>query len=148
MKKLLVPVDGSPVAPLVLSAAVDYARGHGATITLMRVVSLPTELPVEAYAMTPDDVTGLLIKGAEADLARAAEAIPEALRAGTRVELGAPWRAICDVATEEDVDVIVMGAHGHKLLDTLLGTTTGRVVTHSDRSVFVVRPKPEKTSKG
>lgn len=142
MKKVLVPLDGSSVSPLVLSAAVDYARGHGATVKLMRVVGLPTELPIEAYAMSPNDVTGMLITSAERDLEAMAAGVPKDLYAGSRVELGAPWRAICDAATEEDVDVVVMGAHGHKLLDTLLGTTTGRVVTHSDRSVFVVRPKP------
>lgn len=142
MKTVLVPIDSSSVADEVVSAAVEYARTHSARVRLLRVVGLPTELPLEAYAMNPDDIAGLLTKSAQRELERVAASIPQDLYAGLRIELGAPWRAICDVASEEDVDLIVMGAHGHKLLDSLLGTTTGRVVNHTDRSVFVVRPRP------
>lgn len=145
MKTVLVPIDSSPVAELVISTAVEYARSHDAKIRLLRVVGLPTELPLEAYAMTPDDISGLLVKSAQRELERIATTIPAELFAGLRVELGAPWRTICDIATEEDVDLIVMGAHGHRFLDTLLGTTTSRVVTHADRGVFVVRPRPTLT---
>ena len=130
MKKILVALDSSPFAPQVLAQAITLAEKHGGQIWLLRAVGLPVELPLEAYAMPPESV------------AESAEKIPAPLLGGQIVEIGVPWRTICDVAAREKPDLLVMGAHGHRLLDRVLGTTTGKVVTHCDSSVFVVRPPP------
>jgi nucleotide-binding universal stress UspA family protein len=92
--------------------------------------------------MPPESVASLLEKSAKKDLAEIAEKIPAPLLGGQIVEIGVPWRTICDVTSREKPDLLVMGAHGHRLLDRVLGTTTGKVVTHCDSSVFVVRPPP------
>lgn len=142
MKKILVALDSSPFAPQVLAQAITLAEKHGGQIWLLRAVGLPVELPLEAYAMPPESVASLLEKSAKKELAESAEKIPAPLLGGQIVEIGVPWRTICDVAAREKPDLLVMGAHGHRLLDRVLGTTTGKVVTHCDASVFVVRPPP------
>jgi nucleotide-binding universal stress UspA family protein len=43
------------------------------------------------------------------------------------------------VATDENVALIVIGAHGYQGLDRMLGTTAAKVVNHADRAVLVVR---------
>jgi nucleotide-binding universal stress UspA family protein len=43
------------------------------------------------------------------------------------------------IATEEDVDLIVIGSHGYHDADRVLGTTAAKVVNHADHSVLVVR---------
>src|SRR6056297_318706 len=48
---------------------------------------------------------------------------------------------IVDVAEEQEVDVIVMGARGHSAVDRiLLGSTSDYVATQAPCSVLVVRP--------
>lgn len=139
MSKILVPLDSTPVAKSVLSTAIQLARWQSADILLLRAIGIPTELPMEAYAMAPDNVAGLLEKSARAELGRVAAEVPPGIAASVHVEFGTAWRVICDVAKEQDVSLIVMGAHNHRILDGVLGTTASRVVNHSDRSVFLVR---------
>lgn len=140
MQKIVVALDSSPFAAQVLARAVEIARSTDGKLWLLRVVGLPTELPLEAYAMPPESVAGLLEKSARKELADVAAGIPAELLGGQVVEIGVPWRTICDVASREKADLIVIGAHGHRFLDRILGTTTGRVVTHADQSLYVVRP--------
>lgn len=141
MKKILVAVDTSAVAPQVLEEGVLLARALNAELVLTRAVGLPTELPPEALAMDPDSVTGLLLHAAEKDLERMVAALPEGLPVRRVAQVGVAWRVICDLAEEHDVDLVVLGAHGHRFLDRVLGTTTNRVVAHTDRSVHIVRPR-------
>lgn len=139
MNKILVAVDGSPRQAGVLSAASELARRTQSKLILLRAVSLPTELPPEAYLMAPDEVTKILEKRAQVAVDEAAGQLKPEIIAGRRVGVGAPWQVICRVATEEDVDVIVVGSHGYDAIDRILGTTAAKVVNHADRSVLVVR---------
>lgn len=139
MKKILVALDTSPVAPQVLKQGVELARAFGAELTLLRAVGLPTELPPEALSMSPDEVTTLLQRLAEKDLERLTAEVPAGVSYTREARVGVPWRVICEAANERGVDLIVIGAHGHKALDRVLGTTTNRVVTHTERSTLIVR---------
>ncbi len=139
MTKILVPIDSTPVAKAVLAAAVEEARWRGAELVLLRALGIPTELPLEAYAMAPDLVASLVERSAREELEAVRVMLPSGVTATVRVEYGAAWRVICDVARHEDAALVVIGAHGHRTLDGLLGTTASRVVTHLDRSVLVVR---------
>ena len=139
MSKILVPIDSTPAAPQVIAAALDFARQHKSEVVLLRAIGIPTELPMEAYAMAPDNVAGLLEKSARAELAKIVLEMPTDVELSVRVEFGAAWQVICDVAKAEDAQLVVMGAHNHRFLDGMLGTTATRVVNHCDRSVLIVR---------
>ena len=68
--------------------------------------------------------------------------LPEADRAGARfnVESGEPFAIIIEQARERGADLIVVGEPGKKgLKELFVGTTTERVVRHSDRPVLVVK---------
>jgi len=139
MKKLLVCLDGSPRETSVLHAAIALARNSGAQLLLFRSFGIPAELPAEAYSMALDAVPKLLEQHARAALEALEKTVPAELRGGVRVELGVPWQSIERAATDEDVDLIVIGSHGYQALDRVLGTTAAKVVNHADRSVLVVR---------
>jgi len=141
MKTLLVGLDDSPRQKAVLAAAADLARTSGGKLVLFRAVSLPSELPPEAYLMPPDEVTRILEKRARAALDEAAKEVAPDLVDSSHIAIGTPWQALCRAATDYDVDLIVIGSHGYDTLDRLLGTTAAKVVNHADRSVLVVRPK-------
>jgi nucleotide-binding universal stress UspA family protein len=139
MKKMLVAVDGSQRERGVVDAAVALARKTGAKVVLFRSVGLPRDMPMEVYAMTPQDLPALLEQRASADLQKLAATVPAELLAGQRVHIGTPWQSIDQVAQEEDVDLIVIGSHGYAGIDRVLGTTAAKVVNHADRAVLVVR---------
>ncbi len=140
MRKLLVALDGSARARGVLAAAASLASRTGARLVLLRATSISGELPLEAYASDPDEVERVLAERALVDLeelARSANAmsVVESIRA----DAGPAWRVIEDVARSEDVDMIVIGAHGYGAIERLVGTVAAKVVDHADRPVLVVR---------
>jgi nucleotide-binding universal stress UspA family protein len=140
MKRVLVAVDGSERAPLVLDAAVELARTIGAELVLMRSVALPAELPPTLFTVSVDNALQSLASDAKRELDALAARVPGELLSAARVRIGGqPWQAIVDSAKEEDVALIVIGSHGYHGLDRLLGTTAAKVVNHADRSVLVVR---------
>jgi nucleotide-binding universal stress UspA family protein len=139
MKRILAAVDGSERQAGVLRATIALARSFGAKIILVRVVGMTSHLPAAAFDSTPDAVPKLLEEEAQAEIQRIEQQVPEELRLGCRVDLGAPWQIIDRIAKDEDVDLIVVGSHGFGGLDHLLGTTAAKVVNHADRSVLVVR---------
>ena len=143
MKNFLVALDGSERAREVLVAARALAESSNGKLVLLRAVTVPIGVPAGAYAFPPDNLEVLLLREAQRELDAFAAELPPSIVGGTRVELGSPWRAICDAAREARVDLIVIGSHGYGGLDRLLGTTAAKVVNHADCSVLVVRaPQP------
>jgi nucleotide-binding universal stress UspA family protein len=139
MKKILVALDGSPRQEGVLKAASELARRTNAKLVLFRAVTLPGELPPEAYLIAEADLTTVLERRARVDLEAAAKGVPSDLLDELRVAIGTPWDSICRTAKELEVDLVVIGSHGYDTLDRILGTTAGKVVNHADRAVLVVR---------
>lgn len=73
-------------------------------------------------------------------LAKFMDAFPaEGIEVETIVPLGAVHRQIVKLASERNVDVIVMGSANPKIKDYILGTTASHVVAHASCSVYVVR---------
>jgi universal stress protein F len=140
MKRILVAVDASPRAPAVLEAAIDLARRTGAKIQLLRAVGLPAELPATAWAASPTQTVDGALLTARRDLAELSSSVPAELLEGASAQVGVAWDAICSSAREHDVDLIVIGSHGYRLRDRIIGTTAAKVVNHADRAVLVVRP--------
>jgi len=65
--------------------------------------------------------------------------VPAEVLGGTEVKIGVPWETICEAAREKQADLVVIGSHGYRGLDRLLGTTAAKVVNHAHCSVLVVR---------
>lgn len=139
MKRILVCLDGSPRASHVLNAAVDMARRNDAKLLLFRAVGLPPELPSSFYSVSPNELPKMLCDEAKEQLVVLSREVPPELIADISTRVGVPWDAICTTAKEQDVDLVVVGSHGYRGLDRLLGTTAAKVVNHVDRSVLVVR---------
>jgi len=139
MDRILVGLDASPRAEPVLRAAQELARRAGGKLILFRAVGIPTEVPLEAYSMSPDALGDLLERGAKKYLDKLAATVPENLLQGTVVGLGTPWQSICYAADTQNADLIIIGSHGYTAIDRLIGTTAAKVVNHAKQSVLVVR---------
>jgi universal stress protein F len=140
MKRILVCLDASPRAPFVLETAADLGRRLDAKLCLLRSVGIPPTIDQEAVAHGAS-LLGELEAAAKADLDAAVAKLPAGLVEGVHVRVGTPWDAICHEAKELDCDLVVIGSHGYKGLDKILGTTASKVVNHCERSVLVARPR-------
>jgi len=146
MRKILVCLDSSPRAALVLQAAVGLAQRFGAQLILLNSVGLPIDFPSDALGLSPSVLPGIMEDAARRDMEARAGALPPGLVQKIDVQIGTPWQVVCSEATKENVDLIVIGSHGYSGLDRVIGTTAGRIVNHADRPVLVVRAKPEQTA--
>lgn len=143
MNPILVALDGSPRAQAVLDFAANFAHKMGTTLVLFRAVGIPAELPAELWKHPEESLIDMLREGATAYLTESAKRLPREVVSEVRVRVGTPWEAICEEATTEQAELIVVGSHGYGGLDRVLGTTAARIVNHAPCSVLVVRAKSQ-----
>jgi nucleotide-binding universal stress UspA family protein len=141
VKRILVGLDGSPREAGVLNTAQDLAIRYGADLILLRAVSMPPEVPPEAWqnpALTVREFLELRARTAVETLQRTLLGAVGP-RSWVDVVVAAPWQAICTQAGVHQADLIVIGSHGYGVLDRFLGTTAARVANQAPCSVLVVR---------
>ncbi len=132
VRKILVPVDLSAHSGKVLQFAAHFATVYQAELHLLNVVKplpyphivalsdagLPSNWPSFMQAQMTEHMNQLLT--ATTTLGMAAE---------IHVEHGPPATVILDFAAQAQMDMIVMGTHGHTGIDRLfLGSVAERVV--------------------
>ncbi|QCS42625.1 universal stress protein [Natrinema versiforme] len=139
---VLVPTDGSDHASVALDRAASVAARHDATLHLLSVVD---ELP-EVIDAGSTQLSSQLEENVQAVLD---EAEATARRAGvdeirTSITAGPVPREITSYVDEEEIDLVVMGTHGHTGLDRhLLGSFTERVIRTSPVPVLTTRRADE-----
>ncbi len=142
IRKILVGLASSPRSSQVLEAAVSLAQRYGAELVLCHSVGIPFDFPADALGLSPNALPGIMEEAARRDLESRARALPPGIKAKVDIQIGTPWQVVCNLAKDEDVDLVVIGSHGYSGLDRVIGTTAARVVNHADRPVLVVRVKP------
>ncbi len=125
MQTIVVAVDFSNATSGVLAMGVKLAKAFGAQLQLFHVVE--PEPSYTAYGFTPDEFPALHAYQEEAK--RRATAKLEELCAQTGKEVpgatcqiaeGSPLYALLDYVKERAVDCVVLGAHGHGVIASLL----------------------------
>lgn len=150
MKTLLVPVDFSDVTERVLAAAEQMARALGARVLLMHCVG---EYPAfaamgEIPAFIPTSDTAL--PETYPDQYRKLAALTSSLRKkGIDAELlflgGSAIEKILTVADEHQIDLIIMGSHGHGAwYELLVGSVTEGVLRRVGRPALIVPSEARK----
>ena len=143
IKKILVPVDFSDCSRKALQYALALAKEHQAAITLVHVVSPPSYPVGEFGGLEYGNLVADLRAGSKKQLAEIAlQDVGDAAPVDSQIRSGAPAHEIVDVATEFDVDMIVISTHGHTgLKHVLLGSVTEHVVRTAPCPVLVVRER-------
>ena len=145
-KKILFPTDFSECSDAGLEHATALARQLGATLLIVHV-----EEPPLAYA------GGEMYYGVPEPDTRALEEMLKKVRPTDpsipyehRLVVGSPAHAICDLAEEENVDMIVMGTHGRTGLKRLLmGSVAEHVVRWANSPVLTFKePHKEEAAEG
>jgi len=142
MKRIVVPLDASPVAESVLPVVADLARAGGASIRLLRVEPLPNNCV---------DSDGRVVAYADQEMARLeAEGLDylktiTARLGGIPIELcvrfGDPLTEILKEADAFDADLIAVTTAGRSGLGrTVLGSVAERVFRKAETPVLLYRP--------
>ncbi len=140
---ILAAVDFSAASAHAAKRAADMASRYGARLSLIHVVEF----------MPLDPMDGLMI-GNELELQdTAVETATARLRDlalelgvnedDSHVELGSPKNVIAQWASELDVDLVVVGSHGHHGLARLLGSTAASIVQGAPCDVLAVRAEED-----
>ena len=139
LKRILLPTDFSDTAQHALGYAREMAERFGAEVHVLHVVADPTpqEWAVGAGALVVSD----LLKTWEADAERHLAGISvdgvEIVRA---IRVGHAFFEILQYATDNAIDMIVMGTHGHgPVKHLLLGSVAEKVVRKAPCPVLTVR---------
>jgi nucleotide-binding universal stress UspA family protein len=137
LKKILVPLDGSPTAEAALPTAVELARENpGATLVLVRAaeaepLALGDSVSAQVYA----------VRDAEEYLDAVARRLTgQGLTITTSVWYGPPATSIVEAAAAGKVDLIVMNSHGRSGLNRLvLGSVAEHVLRGTHTPVLLLR---------
>ena len=135
--KVLVTTDGSESSRHVLKESFKLVSDEKRWLT---VVSVVPHYDGDLGATWLSNVHDAVRKPCMVALSEAEEmAKKEGVSAKTVCEEGEIYERIVDLADAENADVIVMGRRGMAGLErTLVGSTTARVIGHSQRDVLVV----------
>ncbi len=155
MFRMLLAADGSNFAMEAADMAGELCRkiGSDAQITVLNVIE-PPPMPLVAGPM---EVGVPLSWPQPEEQARAAQRILDAtqerLRAKgqtgvTRIAKGKAADVLCDIASKENFDLIVLGCRGMgHLTGMLLGSVSDKVLHRATVPVLIVR-RPPATTKG
>jgi len=143
LKKILVPIDFSPLSKTAFRYAARFAKRFGCQIVLLHVVEpmtaiAGTRLTVDIFAQPEEDTTAA--KAELACLAANSGNHPNSFTSVVRT--GHAPNEITKAAKELDVDLIMIASHGYTSWRHLcIGSTAERVVRAAPCSVLVVREK-------
>jgi nucleotide-binding universal stress UspA family protein len=143
-ERVLVPLDGGPLAEYALAPALALGTPGRSCYMLLQITS-----PLLAEHIAPPYSLGLpsadaqqLAREAERYLARtAAQIAAHAGQVRTQLVVAEPAEAIVRVAREWGADLIALATHGRGALGrTLLGSVADQVARSADAPVLLVRP--------
>jgi len=136
VNRVLVPLDGSPLAEAALTWAASLTR-TGGTVVLLRAAEAPT-----ARNADPIETQLEAIRAAETYLAGVAPHV-KALgvsNVDTSVWYGPAVESIVDAARYRNADLIVMSTHGRSGLDRLvMGSVAESVLRSTTTPILLVR---------
>jgi universal stress protein A len=139
-RKILLAADFSDYGSQAAERALDMANRFGGELSIVHVVEpAPLNDPLYGGILPFDfDLTGQMVQTAQIRLAEMAEGlgIPKDRQ---WLEVGSPKAEIVRVATEQAVDLIVIGTHGRHGMAVLLGSTASSVIHHAHCDVLTVR---------
>ncbi len=143
-RRILFPTDFSPAAQQAQNYACAFAEKCSAELHVLHVVPDPFPVPgPEGSWILSDESVPRLVHEAELEMAvRMEAAMTGGLTVVQSVQVGTPVPTIIDYATKHQIDLIVLGTHGHTgLSHLLLGSIAEKVVRLATCPVLTVHPK-------
>ena len=148
-KKILVPLDGSPVAEGVLPHAQNLAYSEGAELVLLNVAANAAADFLFADPALAERSVSEQEERSKAYMTQVEERLrAEGVQVSTLLREGAVAQVILDTAEEIQADVIAMSTHGRTgAARWLLGSVADRVVRNSKVPVLLIRAPASRAGK-
>lgn len=137
-KKILVPTDGSEFAKKSQLHALFLAKACNAEIV---AVSVSENHFINGISLNEEveQLNKLLTDRCKEDLKELEEMNEDDIKITSIIKEGSPAKAILEVASQEDVDLIVIGSSGKSGFDRfILGSVSEKVVNAAKCPVLVV----------
>jgi universal stress protein A len=144
-RNIIVPTDFSECSDRALALADWLAQQHGARITLLHVVEVPSGLALDTMVHPVEQaesstVAHYLSGPAHERMRQQCSRLFGRQPHAVQVAFGSASETIVSVASEQQGDLIVMGTHGRTgIRHLLLGSVAERVVRSAACPVLVVR---------
>jgi nucleotide-binding universal stress UspA family protein len=149
VKRIVVALDGSELSEEALPVAAWIADKTGASLDLIRAVSLTPMAMDPSLGVYPVDLVSSVEDAAKEYLAKHAQT----LQAGGKrtvtasILLGSPGEQLLEYLEKDAPSLVVMATRGHSGLARIaLGSVTDQVL-HGPSPVLVIRPEEEKASR-
>jgi nucleotide-binding universal stress UspA family protein len=135
-ERILVPLDGSECAEIVLPKVEKLATDLKASIALLRVAYAHTFPGVD-----PTEAEVKVVREAEEYLRKIEERLKaKGFNVDSHVRYGNDADEILDHAAQKDIDFIAMTTHGRSGVKRfLLGSVAEKILRHSPKPIFLVR---------
>jgi nucleotide-binding universal stress UspA family protein len=143
LHRILVPTDFSKHSRNALMYAAAFAEKFGAELHLLHVVQdlalfIPEAVSVAPPIAPPMEQMTAAVRAALQRLVKDNQLEGKAVH--LEVREGTPFYEIIQSAKEKEIDLIIMGTHGHSgLAHVLLGSVTEKVVRKAPCPVLTVR---------
>lgn len=141
-RRILVPLDGSPMAEQILPAVTAVAQAVGAELVLFHVptaylsgwVTGEWYLPMQGLLDTAEEDAKAYLDAVASRLAE------QGLDVGTAISMGPVAECIVEYAEANDIDLIAMCTHGRTgLARWALGSVADRVLRAGSTPILLVR---------
>jgi nucleotide-binding universal stress UspA family protein len=134
-KKILVPLDGSPLAACVIPHIENIAKSCGSAIDLISVVE-PIEIPTRGKIALSDDDIKLIDNEAKKETHKYLDSMVERLkRSGIKANpvilTGKPAESLIEYANNNHVDMLIMATHGRSGLTRFFWGSVAEKVLHA-----------------
>lgn len=138
--KLLVPIDGSDNSFRALDHAIFLSKKITAQITALRVMEYLPLVYVQSQR-TMDTILSKYLEESESILKKSIDiGEKKGVRIESKLRKGDAASNILNYSKKEDYDTIIMGRRGTgKLRQLVLGSTSTKVLNHSDCTVVIVK---------
>lgn len=151
LKKIVIPIDGSPFSETTFSYVEELAKGAGAEVLLLEVSESPV---VPSYGSRPinqtwekhrDDLwielqqqAAEYLEKLKADLGKKGLKVKSQVAKG---EIGEVAPSIMQIAQKENADLIVVATHGRTGVSRwVYGSVANRIVQESTQPLLLIRP--------
>ena len=152
-KNILVPLDGSNVAEVVLATIKGLAKELGAHVSLVRVVDtsaiVRSVVPASSdIGVVTDDLQSIIDESIEAELKDAEDYLAgvakgftaDAIEVSTQVRQGVAGDEIIAAIDEEHIDVAAVATHGRSGISrTIFGSVADHLIRESGKPVLVIK---------
>jgi nucleotide-binding universal stress UspA family protein len=137
--RILIPIDGSQQADKALDSAIHLSKALANEVHLS-ILHVNPRLTLNVPAIGMDLEVALEEEGKDIIESAKAKLDQEGLAYAAITTGGDPATVICQMAQDEDIDLIVMGSRGVRLItEMLLGSVSHAVVQHAHCPVLLAK---------